>query len=150
KALGALLGPEGYHFERIILPVEAGEAEPATEALLHLAEAKNADVVIHYGADVEGDNLKIAMTVLDHRLRKVYTNRAALHAPNAIGALNLVPIELIVGTLVLVIGYFVLRPRGKLIVKLSYDVQLGGGMFSLRIYKIRRRGMGLKGGSEQS
>jgi tetratricopeptide (TPR) repeat protein len=149
KALATLL-ETAFRFERVLPASESSATDPTSEALAQLAGSKNVDVVVAYTTEVDDGRIKVAMTVLDQRQHKLYNNEARLNAPSAVGSQNLLPIEIIIVVLVGLVGWLVFRPRGKLNVKIEYDPTMDGGMFSIRIYKMRRGGIGLKGGNEQS
>ena len=149
KALAQLF-ESAYHFDRVLPATESPTTDATAEAMGALAGSKNVDLVAAYTSEVEEGRVKVSMTLLDARQHKLYTNEGRLAAPNAVGSPNLIPLEIIIVVFVSLVGWLVLRPRGKIMVKIEYDPTMDAGLFSIRIYKLRRGGIGLKGGNEQS
>src|SRR5262249_28295283 len=96
-----------------------------------------------------GDGVRASVELLDRRARKSFKNDAVLATPSAIAPRELLPIELFAALIGALTAFFLLRGKGSLVVQIEYDPTMDAGLFSLRIAKLRRRRMGLKGGSEQ-
>jgi serine/threonine-protein kinase len=117
--------------------------------LVQMADVAKADYSAVVVARTMGFQVQLEARVYDARSGKSWVNIAQLAIPGAQSQINWMPVAAVVLLLISYIGWLRVRPRGKLLARVTYDPKLGASLFSIRIYKIRRSGMSIQGGEEK-